>query len=529
MNQPTQARNADARRAALAAVTNMVTDSLPAVRYQSRGRVVVIGDAAARALAARIEEPLRAEVLNSDRQRLTLSGHLGAFHVELGDPRQRDAARIEADLVVDFGSVPLVDSEIPPPGYWRFAPGAQDLEQAAATVSDMVGTFEKPRYFVYDPAICAHARAGQPGCTRCIEACPAEAIVSIGERIEVNPHLCQGGGACASACPSGAIRYAYPAPEAIGDRLRTLLRTYRDAGGSEAVVLFVADPDLAEPSSLPANVLPVTVEELASTGHDLWLSALAWGADRVLLADDDALPGRSRATLDAEFELARDLLGTMGYPNLAIDWVALDGEDWHQSAAMPTSRTPARHAATAAKRQAVELALDHLWRDAPLQPSSIALAPPSPYGAVSVDPGRCTLCMACTSVCPVGALSAGGDTPRLVFNEARCVQCGICDAACPEDAVALSARWLTDPAQRRAARTLHEEPPFCCVACGKPFATRHVIDAILGKLSGHAMYQSDRARRRLQMCEDCRVVDAVQDSDAVALARGEKPRAGAGG
>ena len=26
------------------------------------------------------------------------------------------------------------------------------------------------------------------------------------------------------------------------------------------------------------------------------------------------------------------------------------------------------------------------------------------------------------------------------------------------------------------------------------------------------MFQSDRARQRLQMCEDCRVIDAVQDA-----------------
>ena len=42
-----------------------------------------------------------------------------------------------------------------------------------------------------------------------------------------------------------------------------------------------------------------------------------------------------------------------------------------------------------------------------------------------------------------------------------------------------------------------------------------MIDNILDKLSGHAMFQSDRARQRLQMCEDCRVIDAVQDAEAM--------------
>ena len=42
-----------------------------------------------------------------------------------------------------------------------------------------------------------------------MDACPTQAIVSAGDRIEVDPYLCQGGGSCASACPTGAIVAPY--------------------------------------------------------------------------------------------------------------------------------------------------------------------------------------------------------------------------------------------------------------------------------------------------------------------------------
>ena len=51
------------------------------------------------------------------------------------------------------------------------------------------------------------------------------------------------------------------------------------------------------------------------------------------------------------------------------------------------------------------------------------------------------------------------------------------------------------------------------MSCGKPFATRSVIDNMMAKLEGHWMFSDERSRQSLMMCEDCRVVDVVQDQD----------------
>jgi len=50
--------------------------------------------------------------------------------------------------------------------------------------------------------------------------------------------LCQGCGGCATTCPSGAVRHAYPRVSDLGGRLKTLLSAYRQAGGEEACILF---------------------------------------------------------------------------------------------------------------------------------------------------------------------------------------------------------------------------------------------------------------------------------------------------
>jgi ferredoxin len=529
--------NRAARQAATAAAERLSVPATGIVRYNSRGRVLVIGGEQAQWFAARLQHPLHAEILLTagetepgapttplaDRK-CHVSGHLGAFRVELGKRDHHGFQALEADLIIDFGQDPVFDSELPPPGYWHFGEGPQDLDAAQIAVDGMVGIFEKPRFFDYDPEICAHGRSGIAGCTRCIDSCPADAIVSVGERVEVNPNLCQGGGICATVCPTGAMRYAYPPPTATATRVRTLLKAYLDADGTDPVVMFLADADTSEVPPLAANVLLVTVEELASVGHEVWLAALAWGAGCVVLANGGSVPGKSREGLSTQLGLVHGILDIAGLDAHAVRLIDLAEAPAHCQPAGGLPRA-ANFSAEQPKRQLATMAIDHLLSATEQLPERIGLRDGDPYGEILVDDSRCTLCMSCTSVCPAGALSAGDELPRLVFHETNCVQCGICANACPESAIRLVPGYATNPDQRRAARVLHEEPPFCCVSCGKPFATRRVIDNILGKLADHAMFQSDRAKRRLQMCEDCRVVDAVQDSEAMqaGLFAGNRP------
>ena len=66
-------------------------------------------------------------------------------------------------------------------------------------------------------------------------------------------------------------------------------------------------------------------------------------------------------------------------------------------------------------------------------------------------------------------------------------------------------RLLLTP-ERKQARILNEAKPYACIRCGKPFGTLKGIEAMLGKLAGHSMFQG-AALERLKMCGDCRVID----------------------
>jgi ferredoxin len=500
-----------ARAAAMQAASLAGRQPAGIVAYQSTGRLLVLGSEAAiadvtAALAGHADIHVTGHLPHAVDGAPVLSGWLGHFELQTaGEPQLYD-------LVLDLGTPPLINCELTPPGY--FAPGddPRALQAALGELPGLTGEFEKPQYFRYDAAICAHGRSGMTACTRCLDTCPTDAIRSLGDAIEVNANLCQGAGSCATACPTGAISYDYPRLSDTLQRLRLLLQAYCDAGGADAVLLFhdaTAGRDALRQmvARLPERVIPVEVEELGSVGMDTWLAALAYGAAAVLLLATPSLPARVLREVKLQSEVAGQLLAGMGYPAAVLQLCTAHGEGLAElPATLPVTaaRQPAGFAALNEKRTVIRLALDHLHTQAPAPHPLVTLSAGAPFGEVLVDESRCTLCMACASQCPAHALESGDESPQLLFIEANCVQCGLCCRTCPENAIAATPRYLYDQQQRNTRRLLHEAEPFLCVSCGKPFATRQVIERITSRMKGHAMFQGE-ALERLKMCEDCRV------------------------
>ncbi len=493
-----------AREAAYAAIEALSPQSTSMVEYQSRGRVLVLGETSAIANYADVPEPLTVDSIEfKTDQPFSIEGALGQFIVTQGNVEK------QADIVLDLCSEPTLTMALKPPGY-VFADATQDdPAEMIPLLEDLVGTFDKPRYFNYDASLCAHGRSGKAGCTRCIDACPAEAITSLINTIEVDPFRCQGGGVCSTVCPSSAISYAYPFVEDLQKHVRTLIFTYIDQGGGAPEIVFVTELEYDRVQLMLPSALVIKVEEVASVGPEVWLSALAWGARTVHLFDLDAMPDSARQALDLNIEMVAAMLSGLGYPPTVLS-VITDQGDLFSTSAMPMIER-AKHAAFDQKRQALFMALDHLVEHAPQQVATQVLPEGAIFGEAMVKQDACTLCMSCVSACPGNALQDGGDKPSLGFIEANCFQCGICETTCPEGAITISSRIVYDPQVRNKARLLHEEQPFCCISCGKPFATLSGITAILTKLEGHAMFGDERSKLRLKMCGDCRVKDMMQD------------------
>jgi ferredoxin len=545
----TDAANAGPKMAALAAAATVPTPEVSSVRIESAGVTLVHGrDEQAIEAASLLKDQLDVTVLITRPGEIapprrtdfpvakgiirSIKGHLGAFELVVDDYAlplpssraalvfgpSRDGAASHCDIVLDLsGGAPLFPAPDLRDGYVRADPGDPiAVLKAVLSARELVGSFDKPRYVDFTAELCAHSRSGIVGCRRCLDLCPTSAIAPAGDYVAIDDKICAGCGQCAAACPTGAASYALPPPDALLRKLRTLLAAYREAGGMLPVLLLhdeehggaLIEALARHGDGLPANVLPLAVNEVTQIGLEALAAAFAYGAAAVRLLLR-AKPRHDPAGLYQTMALAGALLAGVGLKGARVEAIetddpfalgdALRAIEVGEPVAHPASFEPA-----GGKRDVLRLALAELHRVAPLRADLIDLPAGAPFGAIQVGDG-CTLCLACVSACPTGALSDDPDRPVLRFAEDACVQCGLCQATCPEKVIRLVPRLAFGAAA--ASRILREEEPFSCIRCGKPFGVKSTIDRIVVKLeSRHWMYQNAPQRLDLiKMCEDCRV------------------------
>ncbi len=547
------------KMAALLAAAAVPMPTTPLVSLQSQGVCLVLGrDEVALEAAKKLAETLDLTVLLTGEAEVApprenafpvlrgrargATGWLGAFEVvvdgfaaaspssrgALAWGRPRDGAKSACDIILDLsGRPPLFRAHETREGYLRADPeDALAVSAAVFAASGLVGSFDKPRFVTFEPGLCAHSRNKKIGCSRCLDVCPTGAITpspsgaaGADNAVLISAEICAGCGACAAVCPTGAAQYALPPASAVAARIRAALQAFRAAGGEHPVLLLHAghgdaliDALARHGDGLPARVIPLRVNEAAQIDLSILASAVAWGAAglRVLL------PGKRGHGQEGVLRNIDTLNAVAAGLGLGGRAAAIETDDpfsmaeaLAETAELRTNWAPDTGLALGAPREVALRSLRALHA-AVQGPGQIDLPALAGFGAAVVKAEGCTLCLACTMVCPVGAFRANPEMPELSFLEDACVQCGLCVATCPEKVISLEPRlnFLATAAQPQVVKA---EEPCACSRCGKLFGTRASVARVKQKLvaSGHWMFSTPERLAVLDLCEDCRAVVAT--------------------
>ncbi|PQJ93403.1 4Fe-4S dicluster domain-containing protein [Aliivibrio sifiae] len=534
--------NAKARQFAITQTVELNNLIPPTVSYESRGNLVIIGPTRIIVDVAEQFTDLNSITLVSTEsenqahesartvyfaKELSVKGFLGAFDIECvvnGEKVNLAKVTIGAtafDLVLDMKLDSVMTEQVPVPGYYPVGRGYPTLAQVLDELPDLVGTFDKPKYFRLNPDLCAHSSRGVKGCERCVDACPAGALTSegtaeSGHHIQINPYLCQGVGTCSTACPTEAISYALPEAEKTQNFAARLLTNYRKEGGETPIIAFCSDRhenfNVMALKTMPDHVIPVVLDEILSVGIDTWFSTLVNGAAQVLFIASRRMPETIQRVLTQEVEIAQAFLTQLGLEPERVQVVYM--EALNEMTLIDTPLSIIDGQLTGNKRERLMGALDHLAANN-IEITEIQTMPShAPYGTIDCETKDCTLCMGCVAVCPTRALHSDPDSPTLKFIEQDCVQCGLCVNACPEKALSMKVQMNWNQEQRQETQIMHKEDAACCLTCGKPFAPASMIEMLRTKLQGNPHFSDEASINRLYMCEDCRVKDIFVDLSA---------------
>ena len=302
------------------------------------------------------------------------------------------------------------------------------------------------------PERCVALRSRVCSCRRCVDVCTTRAIRVEEGKLSFDECSCTTCGACAAACPTGAIVMLCPSDKELDASLRHTLA----CGGATATVACrhagtIAPTDTARTDGTDTCRVPC----LGRVDVSLLLGLAAQGASSIELVSGrcpacaNARGGAAARQVVREAQALLEACGSQTCIEL------LERGDADKDGGASGSSTPMA-VGTDAERLVVTgpIKPDAQTRRLPCHvparrlrlfrnikalgsPSSKSVQTHETFSLV-IDTSACTGCGGCGFLCPTGALRLieednGGKL--LAHAPALCVACGLCEQSCPRQAI----------------------------------------------------------------------------------------------
>ena len=315
---------------------------------------------------------------------------------------------------------------------------------------------------------CAHQRVAAAHCDACVRSCPRNAWQLLDDGLAFDTDRCDACGLCVATCPHEALQIPAPIPILTDTRPRELFMACERAG-------------IPQPSAGPHDSAGITACLHALTPGWLiqWTRRHHVTQVRLANADCATCPRHPTESLQARWKPVAQRLTEAGQPAPALS--PISARQWSAHATRTDQPDPRRRRflgqmlqgpkpETRALPQASSLSpLDSGRRQLvqTLATPGVSGRPATPLWQVHLDPGKCTWCMACVTLCPEQVFTQGKDSEQAInqvqLHPGRCTGCGLCLDVCDVHALAIAGPEQAHPHRPQAFPLVQVTCPVCRV------------------------------------------------------------------